>query len=181
MNSTMRAAVYHGPGDVRVEDVRRPPDPGPGALLVRVLSAAICGTDAGEFQHGPKLIPLRSRHPHSGHVGPLVLGHEFAGQVTAVGPGVQDFAVGDRVVTGAGVSCGRCTWCLQGRTNLCASYFTVGLHVDGGLAEYATTPARICCHVPDACSRRPRRSASRWRSACTRSVAGVSRRTMRSP
>lgn len=152
MQATMRAAVYHGPGDVRVEDVLCPADPGPGELAVRVLSAAICGTDAGEFSHGPKLVPLHIRHPHSGHLGPLVLGHEFAGEVTGVGPGVEGFAVGDRVVTGAGVSCGRCAWCREGRTNLCSSYFTVGLHVDGGLAEYANTPASICCPIPSGCS-----------------------------
>jgi threonine dehydrogenase-like Zn-dependent dehydrogenase len=64
---------------------------------------------------------------------------------------VTGLAVGDRVVSGAGISCGRCRWCLLGRTNLCAEYRTLGLQVDGGLAEYVTTPASICRHVPDAC------------------------------
>jgi (R,R)-butanediol dehydrogenase / meso-butanediol dehydrogenase / diacetyl reductase len=152
MAATMRAAVYHGPGDVRIEDVARPRAAPAGQLLMRVLRAAICGTDAGEYSHGPKLVPLDHPHPHSGHSGPLVLGHEFAGEIVAVGQGVSGFRVGDRVVTGAGVSCGRCPRCREGRTNLCEAYFTVGLHVDGGLAEYAVTPAAICCTVPDGCS-----------------------------
>jgi (R,R)-butanediol dehydrogenase/meso-butanediol dehydrogenase/diacetyl reductase len=98
------------------------------------------------------MIPLHDRHPGSGHVGPLVLGHEFVGRVTAVGDGVEGFAVGDRVVTGAGVACGECEWCHAGRTNLCAHYYTLGLHTDGGLATHARTPASICVAVPDECS-----------------------------
>src|SRR5204862_7919049 len=58
---------------------------------------------------------------------------------------------GDRVVTGAGISCGRCAWCLRGRTNLCAEYRTLGLQVDGGLADFVTSPASICRPVPEAC------------------------------
>lgn len=148
---TMRAAVYHGPGDVRIEGVPRPADPGPGELIVRVRRAAICGTDAAEFAHGPKLVPMDAPHPHSGRVGPLVLGHEFAGEVVATGAGVEGVAVGDRVVSGAGVSCGTCARCREGRTNLCDSYYTIGLHADGGLAEYVVVPARICCRIPDGC------------------------------
>jgi (R,R)-butanediol dehydrogenase/meso-butanediol dehydrogenase/diacetyl reductase len=148
----MRAAVYHGPGDVRIESVPAPGAPGPGELVLEVLRGAICGTDSSEYAHGPHLIPLHERHPNSGHVGPLVLGHEFVGRVTAVGEGVSDFAVGDRVVTGAGVSCGDCDWCLAGRTNLCAHYYTLGLHTDGGLATAAKTPASICVAVPEDCT-----------------------------
>jgi (R,R)-butanediol dehydrogenase / meso-butanediol dehydrogenase / diacetyl reductase len=147
----MRAAVYHGPGDVRIESVPEPGPPGPGEVVVEVLRGAICGTDSSEYAHGPHLIPLHERHPNSGHVGPLVLGHEFVGRVSAVGDGVADFSVGDRVVTGAGVSCGDCEWCRAGRTNLCAHYYTLGLHIDGGLAAAAKTPASICVAVPDEC------------------------------
>ncbi len=148
----MRAAVYHGPGDVRIESLPDPGPPGPGELLLEVLRGAICGTDSSEFAHGPHMIPLNDRHPNSGHVGPLVLGHEFVGRVVQVGEDVSGFAVGDRVVTGAGVSCGECEWCRAGRTNLCAHYYTLGLHTDGGLATHAITPAGICVRVPDECS-----------------------------
>jgi (R,R)-butanediol dehydrogenase / meso-butanediol dehydrogenase / diacetyl reductase len=148
----MRAAVYHGPGDVRIEAVPDPPQPRPGDVLVDVLRAAICGTDSTEYVSGPKLIPVNEPHPGSGHVGPVVLGHEFVGRVRAVGDAVDGFAVGDRIVSGAGVSCGECDWCRAGRTNLCARYYTLGFHIDGGLAEAVRTPAHICVPVPDVCS-----------------------------
>jgi (R,R)-butanediol dehydrogenase / meso-butanediol dehydrogenase / diacetyl reductase len=158
----MKAAVYRGPGAVSVEDYPDPADPGPGELTLEISRAAICGTDASEWRHGP----LLARPP-------VVLGHEFTGTVVAtggaatesgaagsmatrpwtVGPGAAGagaagFAPGDRVVCGAGVSCGQCEWCMAGRTNLCASYRTFGLHVNGGLAQYVTVPQAICLPVP---------------------------------
>jgi (R,R)-butanediol dehydrogenase/meso-butanediol dehydrogenase/diacetyl reductase len=148
----LRAAVYHGPGDVRIEAMPEPVDPVPGEVLLRVARAAICGTDASEYAHGPRLVPLERRHPASGHVGPLILGHEFVGVVEAVGDGVEDMRPGHRVVPGAGVSCGTCEWCAAGRTNLCSRYYTLGLQAHGGLAEYVRSPAAICRTVPDGCS-----------------------------
>ncbi len=145
----MRAAVFHGAGDVRIEAVAAPGEPGPGEVLIAPSMAAICGTDASEYAHGPHMIPLHSRHPGSGHVGPLVLGHEFVGRVEALGDGVESVAVGDRVVSGAGVSCGECAWCRAGRTNLCASYYTLGLSAPGGLADQVISPASILVGVPD--------------------------------
>ena len=133
----MRAAVFHAPGDVRVESVAEPGAPGPGEVLIRVSKAALCGTDSAEWAHGPLLAKP-----------PVVLGHEFTGQVVAAGEGVTAFAAGARVVSGAGISCGRCEWCADGRTNLCASYQTLGLHRDGGLAEFVLSPAAICRPVP---------------------------------
>jgi (R,R)-butanediol dehydrogenase/meso-butanediol dehydrogenase/diacetyl reductase len=143
--------VFHGRGDVRVEEVEAPGEPGPGELLVGVRRAAICGTDASEFAYGPIMVPLEREHPQSHHVGPMVLGHEFMGVVRAVGEGVKSFAEGDRVVSGAGVSCGVCEWCSAGRTNLCEHYYTLGLHTHGGLAEVVRVPASICVRVPDGC------------------------------
>lgn len=145
----MRAAVYHGAGDVRVETATDPGEPGPGEVLISPQMAAICGTDASEFAHGPHMIPLHERHPGSGHVGPLIIGHEFVGRVEALGDGVEGLAVGDRVVSGAGVSCGECAWCQAGRTNLCASYYTLGLSAPGGLADQVIGPASISVPVPD--------------------------------
>jgi len=145
----MRAAVYHGAGDVRIEAAAAPGEPGPGQVLIAPSMAAICGTDASEYAHGPHMIPLRRPHPGSGHVGPLIIGHEFVGRVEALGDGVEGLAVGDRVVSGAGVSCGGCAWCEAGRTNLCATYYTLGLSAPGGLAEQVLSPASICVAVPD--------------------------------
>jgi (R,R)-butanediol dehydrogenase/meso-butanediol dehydrogenase/diacetyl reductase len=79
------------------------------------------------------------------------MGHEFVGRVVASGSDVTSVRAGERVVSGAGISCGRCRWCLLGRTNLCAEYRTLGLQVDGGLAGYVASPASICRVVPDAC------------------------------
>lgn len=123
------AAVFYGPGDVRIE-ARVVPEPGEGEVLVRVAVCGVCGSDATEYARGPVL----SRPP-------VVLGHEFAGTVERIGPGVVGLAVGARVVCGAGVACGTCRMCRRGRTNLCTSYETLGLHHDGGLAGYALAPA----------------------------------------
>ena len=136
----MRAAVFHGPRDVRIENVPDPEGPDAGEVILEILRAAICGTDASEWDHGPVLC-----RPG------VVLGHEFVGSVVDIGADVTDVRVGDRVVSGAGISCSGCFWCLQGRTNLCAEYRTLGLQVDGGLAEYVASPASICRHVPAAC------------------------------
>ncbi len=136
----MKAAVFHGPRAVRIEDVADPTGPSPGEVVLEVLRAAICGTDAAEWDHGPVLC-----RPG------VVLGHEFAGRVVSIGDGVHSFREGDRVVSGAGISCRRCVWCVRGRTNLCAEYRTLGLQVDGGLAEYVTSPAEICHAVPPGC------------------------------
>lgn len=147
----MWAAVYHGPKDVRIEQVAEPGQPGPDEVLLDVVRAALCGTDAGEYAHGPIMVPLHERHPGSGHLGPTVLGHELVGRVAAVGSGVEGIAVGDRVVPGAGMWCGACAWCEAGRTNLCARYYTLGLNADGGLTERLVVPAKMCRAVPEAC------------------------------
>lgn len=137
----MKAAVYHGPHDIRIESVPDPARAEADGLVLEVGRAAICGTDSSEWEHGPRLT-----RP------PVVLGHEFVGRVADVGSEVAGFAVGDRVVSGAGVSCGHCEWCRTGRTNLCADYYTLGLQANGGLAERVATPAGICRKVPEACS-----------------------------
>jgi (R,R)-butanediol dehydrogenase/meso-butanediol dehydrogenase/diacetyl reductase len=136
----VKAAVFHGPKDVRVETVADPEGPADDEVLLEVIRAAICGTDASEWDHGPILCQPG-----------VVLGHEFVGRVAAVGKAVVGFRLGDRVVSGAGISCGHCRWCVQGRTNLCAEYRTLGLQVDGGLAEFVKSPASICHLVPDEC------------------------------
>jgi (R,R)-butanediol dehydrogenase / meso-butanediol dehydrogenase / diacetyl reductase len=133
----MRAAVYRGPGHLQVESVADPQPPAGTDLLIKVARAAICGTDSSEWSHGP----LLARPP-------VILGHEFVGTVVAAGPDGDPRRIGQRVVCGSGISCGQCEWCRAGRTNLCAEYRTIGLHVDGGLAEYVNAPERICLEVP---------------------------------
>jgi (R,R)-butanediol dehydrogenase/meso-butanediol dehydrogenase/diacetyl reductase len=148
----MKAAVYHGTRDLRIQSVPEPAKPGPDEVLLEVLRGAICGTDVSEYLHGPLFTPLTQRHPASGHVGPMIIGHEFVGRIVEVGAAVDGLTVGQRVVPGAGMWCGRCEWCRAGRTNLCARYYTLGLNAHGGLAERVTAPARMCRLVPDGCS-----------------------------
>lgn len=151
MTGTMTAAVYHGRGDVRVES-RPVPVATEGQALLRVLRSGICGTDATEWKSGPIIFPLDTPHPHSGHVGPLVIGHEFVGEIVDLPGGpVDGLAVGSHVASGAGVSCGRCRRCLQGRTNLCERYATYGLNIDGGLAEYVAVEVSTLVAIPEGC------------------------------
>ncbi len=144
----MRAAVFYGAGDLRIE-TRRDPSPQPGEVVVKVLACGVCGTDAHEYAAGPVMYPVVQRHGVTGHQGPLVPGHEFAGTVVATGSGVEDRRVGDLVAGAAPLLCGRCRWCLSGRSNLCEGYATVGLHRDGALAQYCALPAAGCLPVRD--------------------------------
>jgi len=131
----MRAAVYREPGVLEVQP-RAVPEPGRGEVRVRVAVCGVCGTDASELFHGP----MQSTPP-------VILGHEFVGIVDALGTEVDGLAEGATVVCGAGISCGRCKPCREGRTNLCRSYRTAGLQVDGGLAGYAIVPAGVLLDV----------------------------------
>src|SRR5690606_30982820 len=131
----MIGAVFHGPGDVRIES-RPDPVPGPGEALVRVARCGVCGSDAGEFADGPIL-----------SAPPVVLGHEFVGTIEELGPGVDGPPPGATVVSGAGVSCGECRMCRRGRTNLCRRYATAGFQRDGGLAEFVAVPVSTLLDV----------------------------------
>lgn len=133
--TTMQAAVLHAVGDLRIEQ-QEVPTPQPGEVLVKVAVCGVCGSDATEFSRGPVLTVM-----------PVTLGHEFAGTVAAVGEGVTTLSVGATVVCGAGVSCGTCKPCREGRTNLCRSYTTLGLQHDGGLAGYVVAPANTLLDV----------------------------------
>lgn len=149
----MKALVLHAAGDARLEERAEPSPPGPGEVLLKITRAGLCGTDASEYAAGPMMTPLKSRHPASGVLGPIVLGHEFIGVVESVASDVERFSVGERVAAGAGVWCGACDWCNRGQTNLCKSYWTYGLSADGGLTERITVPATmlhpIASHVSD--------------------------------
>src|SRR5262245_13947746 len=131
----MRAAVLHAPRDLRVE-VAAGPVPGAGEVVVRVSASGLCGTDY-RIWSGDR--PVRS---------PLVMGHEFIGRVEAIGAGVDRVAIGDRVAVQPNYSCGRCPLCREGNWNLCLSRTAVGIDVDGGFAEQARVPARVCWPAP---------------------------------
>ncbi|HEY6297045.1 MAG TPA: alcohol dehydrogenase catalytic domain-containing protein [Streptosporangiaceae bacterium] len=141
----MRAAVYRGREDVRIEEIAEPV-PLSNELLLRVAAVGICGTDGHEYAHGPFQFAVPSRSPW-GPAGALVPGHEFAGVVVGMGGDVTGFGEGDLVASASGVACGECRWCRRGRTNLCLRYETVGLQRHGALAQFCVVPAASCAAV----------------------------------
>lgn len=125
----MRAAVFHQPGDLRIEEVPDPA-PGPGEIVVRVGAATTCGTDVKSYRRGhPTIFPKL----------PSLFGHEFAGVVEAVGEGVDRFSVGQRVVAANSAPCGTCFYCSIGRESLC-EHLTM---LNGGFAERIVVTAPI--------------------------------------
>ena len=135
----MRAAVFHGAErGLSIEEVPTP-SPGPGEALVRVAGCGMCHTDLHYLDHGvPTFKPP-----------PIILGHEAAGTVAAVGEGVTDWSEGDRVLIPAVLSCGRCRFCRMGRENLCERLEMLGNHIDGAYAEYVAVNASELIAVPD--------------------------------
>lgn len=146
----MKAAVYYGRRDVRVEEV---PDPtvGPGTVKVRVEWCGICGTDLHEYVAGPIFIPAPDNpHPLTGQTMPVILGHEFAGTVVEVGPGVTRARVGDRVAVEPILICHECPECRRGTYNLCRKLGFLGLSgLGGGFAEFTVVPEYLVHKLPD--------------------------------
>lgn len=143
----MKAAVLHGLNDLRIDEVLIPTI-GDDDVLIKVAYNGLCGTDASEYAKGALMVPIEKAHPNSKHHGPTILGHEFVGTVIKAGKNVQSY-VGKNVACGAGVSCGTCARCIEGRTNLCNFYYTLGLSTHGGLAEFASSPANICVEIQE--------------------------------
>lgn len=139
----MRAARFHGPGDIRIDDVPEP-EVGPGQVEVSVDWCGICGTDLHEYLEGPIFIPAKGApHPITGGEVPVVMGHEFAGVVSKLGAGVTGLAEGDRVAVEPYYVCGTCPACAIGRYNICRSLGFVGLAgSQGGFAERCVVDAR---------------------------------------
>jgi L-iditol 2-dehydrogenase len=130
----------HGPGNVELG--RAPiPEAGPDQALIRVHACGICGSD---------LKIEADEHPY---VPPVVMGHEFAGEIAEVGRDVDGWAVGDRVVAEQHThACGRCRQCLTGNAFACASKRAPGYMIDGGFAEFITMPAWLLHRIPDSLS-----------------------------
>ncbi len=133
----MKAVRLHGDGDIRVDQVAEPPDPGPREAVVEPIWSGICGTDVKEFTgHGGSA--SREPHPLTGACLPLVLGHEFSARVVAVGPDGGEAAAGDEVAIMPLQHCGRCPACREGRYTHCARKAWTGLSSPwGGFGERA--------------------------------------------
>lgn len=150
----MRALVYHGNKDVRLEEEWPEPRPGPGEARLRIADTSICATDIEEWQHGPLWVTHGEPNPVSGRIMPLVMGHEATGRVDELGEGVKGLELGDRVAVRNVRTCGECYWCLRNESSVCPSMAVFGLSADGGLAEYATWPADHLLKLPDGISDR---------------------------
>ncbi|WP_206885018.1 alcohol dehydrogenase catalytic domain-containing protein [Alicyclobacillus mali (ex Roth et al. 2021)] len=135
----MRALVFDPEGGLRVAEVPTP-QPGPGEILVRVEACGICGSDR-------QLV--RGEGAPFGTSYPVVLGHEIAGRVEALGEGVSGLAPGDAVVVHPFVPCGQCAACARGEEHLCPHQGVLGFTRPGGDAEYVAVPAQNAIRRPD--------------------------------
>jgi NADPH2:quinone reductase len=138
----MRAAVWERPGELRVQE-RPDPEPGPDEIVVRVGACGMCGTDVhiaeGEFPPTPY---------------PIVPGHEFAGEVVAIGSDVEGVTEGVQVAVDPSLFCGHCDFCRIQRGNLCRNWGAIGDTVDGAFAELVKAPARNAYELPEGTSLR---------------------------
>jgi len=133
----MRALVLRKPGSPMLVETLPDPVPGPGEAVARVIACG-AGLTVQHVRAGRGAAPL-----------PRILGHEIAGEIIAVGPGVDDLAVGDEVTAYFYLTCGKCRWCIGGRESLCANFGGfVGRHIDGGYAEQIKLPARNFLRLP---------------------------------
>jgi L-iditol 2-dehydrogenase len=126
---TMRGAMLIGPEAIEIRDVPVP-QPGEGEILLKVEAATTCGTDVKVFKRGGHPRMLKA---------PTLFGHEMAGRVAALGPGVDTVAVGEAVVIANSAPCGACEPCLRGRENLCEDL----AYLNGAFAEYLLVPRRF--------------------------------------
>ena len=133
----MKSIVIRQPDDLVIEERARP-EPAPGEVRVKVKLAGICGSDSHIY---------RGHNPFAKY--PRVIGHEFYGIIDAVGDGVTDRKVGQRVSVDPVISCGHCYPCSVGKPNVCTSLVVLGVHRDGGFSEYVVVPAQNCWLVPD--------------------------------
>ena len=148
----MKAAVWYAKGDVRLEEVAEPGSPQPGWAKIKVSACGICGSDLHEYAAGPILICADEPHPLTGTKSPLIIGHEFAGEVVAVGENVGNVEVGNRVAGMGGQVCGECYFCERMQYNLCMKGAYLGFHYDGAFAEYVNVPAFTLFPLPESVS-----------------------------
>ena len=126
-----------GPGYLNLIDLEQP-EPGPGEVQLAVEAAGICGTD------------IHIRHDRFPYAPPVVLGHEFSGRISAVGPDVTGLKVGERVMSETtGVLCGECPFCQRGETNNCPKRRVYGVHLNGGFCEFAVVRHEAIHRLPD--------------------------------
>jgi threonine dehydrogenase-like Zn-dependent dehydrogenase len=133
----MKAAVWYGGQDIRIEDVPNP-EVGKEDVLIRVKAVGICGSELHAYDGISKR-----------RVPPLIMGHEFSGEIAETGENVTEFAKGNRVVVNPLIRCGTCEPCSLGYGNVCRHLRLIGMHKSGALAEYTSAPASNCHLLPE--------------------------------
>lgn len=114
------------------------PEAQPGQAIIKVKSASICGSDVGAYRGHNVLVTY-----------PRILGHEVAGEIADIGPNEKGLKKGDKVILDPYIYCGKCYPCSIGRTNCCENLQVLGVHVDGGMAEYFSHPDHLLHKVPE--------------------------------
>lgn len=142
MKGKMRVCVLKGKRELAWEE-RDIPQPGKGELQIRLEYVGVCGSDLHFYQEG--------RLANWELNGPLALGHEPGGIVSAIGEGVEGFEIGDRVAIEPGVGCGKCKECLEGHYNLCKNvkFMAIPNEKDGVFSDYCVHEANMCFKLPD--------------------------------
>ena len=126
----MKSIRYYGPKNIQIDDIPIP-EIDSGELLVKIEACAVCGSDLKSFNVGnPRLKP------------PIVMGHEFTGEIVKIGTNITDFAIGEKIVMATSISCGDCLYCKKGWSNLCVNLAPMGFYFNGGMAEYTVIPSR---------------------------------------
>ena len=133
----MKAAIWQGGTNFRIEDIPKPQVKN-NEVLVRVKSVGICGSELHAYEGVSE-----RRKP------PLVMGHEFSGEVIEIGKDVQNLQSSDRIVVDPITHCGVCEQCLRGQGNVCHNVSLIGLHTSGAFAEYVPAPAINCYKLPN--------------------------------
>lgn len=145
----MKAARWHNKKDIRIEEVEQPVVK-QGDVKIKVAWTGICGSDLHEYAAGPILIPAGEEHPLTKDKAPVILGHEFSGEVVEVGENVKRVNVGDRVTVEPIYRCGECAGCKAGFYNLCEHLGFHGLAGGGGgFSEFTTVPEVMVHKIPD--------------------------------
>ena len=134
----MKAIQIVKPNELKVIDMDMPKIEQPDQVLVKMKAAGICGSDVGIY-HGTNAAATY----------PRVIGHEMVGVIEAVGSGVTNRKVGDRVIIDQVTACGHCYACRKGRPNVCGNLQVRGVHLDGGYREYMVVPEKDCYLLPD--------------------------------
>src|SRR5438270_4427780 len=127
----MKTVTLEQPGRFTLTETAPPGAPGPGEVLVRVLTIGICGTDLHAFEGTQPFFTY-----------PRVLGHELAVEIVATGEGAGELKLGDLCAVNPYMTCGECAACSRGRTNCCAKMRVIGVHSDGGMRDRILVPAK---------------------------------------